>query len=179
MDQLAGQYRQQSELQQRIQEVNQSIMASHQQFQGSHPDHAQAMGHVRDRLSAIYQTQGLAAADAVMQANRSLQEAAVTALANGRDPASALYEQAQALGFAPPQQEPQEPAPSLEEAAAKLKMVQEGQKAAVSPSQGGAQPAASAPQSLEDLADMGDKALDDETWRRFMTGRSRLDQMMP
>lgn len=180
LDQLAGQYRQQSDVQRQMQELNQAVTASHQQFAAEHPDQGEAISHVRNVLAKSAEAQGFSPTDAMAYANRTMNEGAITALANSRDPATALYEQAQALGYAIAQQEPpQAPAVSLEESAAKLKMLQEGQKAAVSLSQGGAQPAASSPQSLEDLADMGEKALDDDVWRRFMGGQSRLDQMMP
>ena len=164
---MAQNYGQQQNVNQQLQQANTQVQAMEQQFAGTTPDYGVAVNHVQNLLVQDLQLRGVDAMTAAGQVRQEMAMAAIQVLVNGQDPAAVLYERAKLMGYKPaaPNGEEAKEA-SLEEKAAQLKTVEQGQTANRSLSDGGGR-ASGQPETLEDLANLSDAEID-KHWNRIV-----------
>lgn len=152
------------------QRFNNDVRSFENKFAAANQDYYDAVEFAKDVRRQDYLKLGLDADTAEELVMNDAQKLALDSLRRGIDPAERFYNYAKANGWGAPK-EPEKPAAPPEDAAAKLKTIEAGQKAAKSL---GAAPGSSQPAlTLQALADMSDEdfaKIDAKTWKKMMGG---------
>ena len=168
---VAQGYQQQNQHQQLQQQADQAIATAATNFKRDQPEYPKAVEHLFNVEMNQHLAMGKNPAQAQQAAIDAFRYSSVEVLAGGGNPAKALFDRAVALGWQAGKEPTPNPTPrteSLEQAAAQLQRIKQGQEVNKSLSDGASGRTGGVPTSLEELAALDNDAEIMKHWDSVM-----------